>query len=166
VRACLTVVNPEPSYFCRSVFIMGNSPVSFHGVIHAVAPYVYRNPCRAACKVSVIAHFNQNWIMLKNFSKTHTSFHENLFSRYSICFMCTERRIDRTTAKGASKGRERTSKHSFGSLVSFSRVPGCFDMFEVENIVSLGGVRWTRNVKTLMLRTQSVRTRLNTVHMI
>jgi hypothetical protein len=189
---CPTVVNPKPSYFCRSILIMGNSrvvvlnlkffpkdlwlkkeqvrkctlsttvivhslyyrmyiknllynyldlktwksalysvsfrrlllletffcPVSFHGVIHNVAPYVYRNSCRASCNGSVIAHFNQNWIVLTNFNKTRISFHENLFLRYSICFMCTERRINRTIAKGASKGRECTIKHSFGSLVS------------------------------------------------
>lgn len=151
MRVCPTVVNPEQSYFCRSILIMGNSRVvalnlkfipkdlwlkkeqvrkcthrptvlvhslyyhmyfknllynyldrkpwksalywvslcrlllletffcslSFHGVIHDVAPYVYRSSCSASCKVSVIAHFNQNWIILTNFS-------------YSICFVCTD----------------------------------------------------------------------------
>lgn len=80
--------------------------------------------------------------MLTNFSKTsHTSFHENWFTRYSICFVRTERRINRTIAKGASEGRERTLKAFFWISCVFSRVPGCFDMSEVENIVSLGGVK-------------------------
>jgi len=74
--------------------------------------------------VSVIARFNQNWIMMTNFGKTpHITFHKTV-SRYSICFMCTERWINRTIAKGASKGRERTLKHSFGSLVSSIVYPG------------------------------------------
>ena len=48
--------------------------------------------------------------------------------RYSICFVCSEWWINRTISKGASKGRERTLNHSFGSLMSslvYSGVSTC-----------------------------------------
>lgn len=71
----------------------------------------------------VIAHFNQNWIILTNLVRLVKVFMKICFAVLEL-FMCTERRINRTIAIGASHGRERTLKHSFGSLMSSLVDPG------------------------------------------